>query len=41
MILDFQNGKSASGFGHPNCAGGKPSDGIIRKLNQTLPVGPK
>jgi uncharacterized protein GlcG (DUF336 family) len=41
MILDFQNGKSVSGFGHPNCAGGKPSDQIIRTLNQKVPVGPK
>jgi hypothetical protein len=41
MILDFHDGKSESGFGHPSCNGGKPSDDIIRKLNQSSPVGPK
>src|SRR5438067_7745846 len=28
MILDIQNGSSPSGFGHPSCKGGKPSDEI-------------
>jgi uncharacterized protein GlcG (DUF336 family) len=32
MILDMQNGHSASGFGHPSCKGGTPSDEIIKKL---------
>jgi uncharacterized protein GlcG (DUF336 family) len=32
MILDINNGVSASGFGHPSCKGGKPSDDIIKKL---------
>ena len=41
MVLDFHDGKSESGFGHPSCKGGKPSDDIIHKLNQTAPVGPK
>ena len=36
-----QNGVSVSGFGHPDCKGGKPSKDIIEKLNQSLPVGPK
>jgi hypothetical protein len=41
MILDFHDGKRESGFGHPLCNGGKPSDDIIRKLNQSSPGGPK
>jgi uncharacterized protein GlcG (DUF336 family) len=41
LIFDIQNGVSASGFGHPACKGGKPSEDIIQKLNQSLPVGPK
>jgi uncharacterized protein GlcG (DUF336 family) len=35
IIFDFQNGVSASGFGHPVCKGGRPSDEIARKLPQT------
>lgn len=34
MILDIQNGTSASGFGHPSCKGGKPPDEIIKQLPQ-------
>src|SRR3954471_111220 len=34
MILDFANGQSASGFGHPSCKGGKPSDETIKSLSQ-------
>jgi uncharacterized protein GlcG (DUF336 family) len=41
LIFDIQNGVSASGFGHPACKGGNPSEEIINKLNQTHPVGPK
>jgi hypothetical protein len=41
MILDFQNGTSASGFGHPTCKGGMPSDDIIKKLSKDFPTGPK
>lgn len=41
LIFDIQNGVSASGFGHPDCKGGKPSKSIIEQLNQKLPVGPK
>jgi uncharacterized protein GlcG (DUF336 family) len=41
LIFDIQNGVSVSGFGHPDCKGGKPSKDIIEKLNQSLPVGPK
>jgi len=39
MILDIQNGNSPSGFGHPSCKGGKPSDEVINGLTQQLPVG--
>ena len=41
MILDIQNGNSPSGFGHPSCRGGKPSDEIIKKLPEKYPTGPK
>jgi uncharacterized protein GlcG (DUF336 family) len=41
MILDLQDGKSSSGFGHPSCKGGKPSDELIRKLHEQFPTGPK
>lgn len=41
MILDFSNGQSASGFGHPSCKGGKPSDDTIQKLPTEFPVGKK
>jgi hypothetical protein len=41
MVLDIQNGKSASGYGHPSCKGGKPSDDTIEKLGNDLPIGPQ
>ena len=41
LIFDIQNGVSTSGFGHPDCKGGKPSKDIIEQLNNKLPVGPK
>jgi uncharacterized protein GlcG (DUF336 family) len=40
LIFDIQNGGSSSGFGHPTCKGGNPSEEIINKLNQTHPTGP-
>jgi uncharacterized protein GlcG (DUF336 family) len=40
LIFDIQNGTSSSGFGHPACKGGNPSEEIINKLNQTHPTGP-
>ena len=40
LIFDIQNGVSSSGFGHPACKGGNPSEEIIKKLPQTYPVGP-
>lgn len=41
LILDFQNGISSSGYGHPSCKGGQPADDIIKSLNSKEPVGPK
>jgi uncharacterized protein GlcG (DUF336 family) len=41
MILDMQGQSSASGFGHPNCKGGLPSEGIIKNLSKQFPTGPK
>jgi len=38
MILDVSNGVSASGFGHPSCKGGLPSDEIIKRLPQQFPA---
>jgi uncharacterized protein GlcG (DUF336 family) len=40
LIFDIEQGASSSGFGHPPCKGGEPSEDIIKKLNDTLPVGP-
>jgi uncharacterized protein GlcG (DUF336 family) len=41
MILDFHNGQSESGFGHPNCKGGTDSSGIIHDLSKNFPTGPR
>jgi len=41
MILDFQNGTSQSGFGHPACKGGTQADSIIQGLSKDYPTGPK
>jgi hypothetical protein len=41
MILDWKNGDSPSGFGHPACKGGQPSEFIIESLSQKYPTGPK
>lgn len=40
MILDFKNGVSVSGFGHPSCKGGNTSDWIINNLSKQYPTGP-
>jgi len=40
LIFDIQNGVSSSGFGHPACKGGNPSEDIIKKLSETHPAGP-
>lgn len=40
MILDFKDGKSPSGFGHPSCKGGMSSDYIINNLSKQYPTGP-
>jgi uncharacterized protein GlcG (DUF336 family) len=41
MILDFHNGLSASGFGHPSCKGGNQNDAVIERLSKDFPTGPK
>jgi uncharacterized protein GlcG (DUF336 family) len=41
MILDWKNGTSASGFGHPSCKGGMQSDSIIQNLSKDFPTGPE
>ncbi len=41
MILDFHNGSSLSGFGHPSCKGGTVPDGIINQLSKQYPTGPR
>jgi uncharacterized protein GlcG (DUF336 family) len=41
LIFDLQNGGSASGFGHPSCKGGMPSEAVIAKLPETDPIGQK
>jgi uncharacterized protein GlcG (DUF336 family) len=41
MILDLQGGSSVSGFGHPSCRGGKPSDEVIKRLPEQFPTGAK
>ncbi|HEY3704405.1 MAG TPA: heme-binding protein [Terracidiphilus sp.] len=41
LILDFNNGVSQSGFGHPSCKGGNQSDGIIQDLSKNFPTGPR
>ena len=40
LIFDIQNGVSSSGFGHPPCKGGNPSEDTIKKLTETHPAGP-
>lgn len=41
LIFDIQNGVSSSGYGHPTCKGGHPSEDIIRGLTEKEPVGPR
>jgi uncharacterized protein GlcG (DUF336 family) len=41
LIFDLQNGLSASGYGHPTCKGGTPSEETIKKLPDTEPIGRK
>jgi uncharacterized protein GlcG (DUF336 family) len=41
MVIDVQDGKSASGWGHPSCKGGQPPDDIVKQLLSKYPVGPK
>ena len=39
LIFDIQNGHSSSGFGHPDCKGGKPAVDIIKNLTKAAPPG--
>jgi hypothetical protein len=39
MILDFNDGKSPSGFGHPLCKGGMDPQFIIQSLSKKFPTG--
>jgi uncharacterized protein GlcG (DUF336 family) len=41
MILDYKNGFSPSGFGHPDCKGGMASEHIIENLSKDFPTGAK
>lgn len=41
MILDFKDGKSVSGFGHPDCKGGNDNSAIVQTLSKDYPTGPK
>jgi len=38
MILDYNNGYSQSGFGHPDCKGGMDASHIIQNLSKDLPT---
>lgn len=41
MIQDIRSdGSSPSGYGHPNCKGGLPSEPIIKDLSKKLPTKP-
>ena len=40
MILDYKNGFSPSGFGHPLCKGGMDPQYIIESLSKKFPSGP-
>lgn len=41
MILDYKNGSSPSGFGHPDCRGGMEPSYIIESLSKDFPTGAK
>jgi uncharacterized protein GlcG (DUF336 family) len=41
LIFDIQNGTSVSGYGHPPCKGGTPSEETIKRLPETDPIGHK
>lgn len=41
IVFDISNGVSSSGFGHPYCKGGKPSEDIAKKLTETHGKGKK
>jgi len=39
MILDFKDGKSVSGFVHPDCKSGTNPSYIIQSLSKEFPTG--
>ncbi len=41
MIIDWKDNNSASGFGHPPCRGGTPSEPMIQNLSKDFPTGSK
>jgi hypothetical protein len=41
MILDYTNGFSPSGFGHPDCKGGNDPRHIIETLDKDYPTSGK
>lgn len=41
MILDYKNGFSPGGFGHPDCKGGMEPSYIIQSLSKDFPAGAK
>jgi hypothetical protein len=41
MVLDYKNGFSPSGFGHPDCKGGNEPSYIIQSLSKDFPTGAK
>ena len=41
MILDYKNGFSPSGFGHPDCKGGMEPSHIIENLSKEFPTAGK
>lgn len=40
MIFDIRDGVSVSGFGHPPCKTGAPSEPVVTKLPERFPTGP-
>jgi uncharacterized protein GlcG (DUF336 family) len=42
LIFDIQkDGSSPSGFGYPNCQGGRPAEPIIQQLSEKMPTRAK
>jgi uncharacterized protein GlcG (DUF336 family) len=41
LLFDIRDGLSPSGYGHPPCKGGTPSEEVIKKLPESDPIGHK